>query len=307
MQPRASIVAGARFKTIGALADSEDMRCSQVRKGLAAAGFGVALMALSAGCGGKNGDEQGQSQRFVAADKSFGLDYSDPPWRITESAHRSFRMQVDSEIFGFELGESVPPMHMLSAAPVRLDQHIRDLVDPELLSEILKEAGVDEDKIPTNFDTIDTNALASLSSLDTSNLSSGLGGSLTGSTSTAPAPSQEPQARAPELPEYLDGVDLRNIRDVAVAELNFLVRENDAKIVDGLAYYKTKQGVSGVSYQLTMKPAVFVRVLYLPTKAYSLRVAVLSLFELSNADIERLFLSVSTDIAPLDPVQNKGE
>lgn len=287
------------------------MRCSQVRKALASAGFGIAVMALTAGCSGKNGDEQGQSLRFTAADQSFELDYSDPPWRITQSGGRTFRMQVDSEIFGFELGSSVPPMHMFSAAPVRLDQHIRDLIDPELLSDILKEAGVDKDKIPTNFDTFDTNALASLSTLNPSNLSTAStfdsSDTLAGSISSAPQEEspQGAQARAPELPEYLDGVDLQNIRDVAVAELNFLVRENEAKIVDGLAYYKTNQDVLGVSYQLTMKPAVFVRVLYLPTKTYSLRVAVLSVFELSNADIERLFLSISTNIAPREPTKAK--
>lgn len=286
-------------------------------------------------CMGKDGDKHLQPAKFSASDASYQLEFSDPPWHVVKKTERGLRLQVDSEIFGVSLGKAVPPMHILIASPVRLDEHLKDLIDPGQLSDILEQAGVPKDKIPTNFDTIDTKALESLSNANLTSLLDA-GSSFLGGTSTASgiptfpgvegrtqgessvsvdtgtgAPTKEPSTdkknpagdvKVPSVPEYLVGVDLKNTRDVAVAELNFLVRENDARIVDGLQYFTTHQGLPGVTYQLAMSPGVYVRNLYVPTKDYTLRVGVMSLFELSNEDIHRLFMSVHTDV----PADEKG-
>lgn len=285
----------------------------------------LAMMGL-ASCMGKDGDKATEPVEYVAKDRSFELSFSDPPWRIVEESDQGVRLQVDSEIFGVSLGDSVPPMHILLASPVRLDQHLNDLIDPDELGNFLEQAGVDKDKIPTNFDTIDTNALGSLTNTNFSSMVGSQGPRPSGSTSTTfsgfpegmtlpggqgvgrtgdssgdqvPDPGQNP--KVPKIPEYLEGVDLHNARDVAVAELNFLVRENKARIVDGLQYFHTRQGLFAVTYQLAMTQGVFVRNLYVPTKNFTLRVGIMSLYELSNEDIHRLLISVKTD---LDPVQS---
>lgn len=289
--------------------------------------LGASLVLSSWSCMGRDGDKEIKPARYAAQDRSFSLEFSDPPWRVVKQSERALRLQVDSEVFGMNLGKAVPPMLILIASAVTLDEHLKDLIDPAQLSELLQKAGVDKDKIPTNFKTFDTKALATLTH---GNLTSLLeaGSSLTAGTtselnltvvatgsavgpstevprnSTAPQTKTKPKNKAgskpkvkvPKVPEYLDGVDMKNARDVAVAELNFLVRENNARIVDGMQYFKTDQDLLGVTYQLTMSPGVFVRNLYLPTRDFTLRVGVMSLFELSNQDIHRLFLSVSTNV-----------
>lgn len=288
----------------------------------------LAMMGL-ASCMGKDGDKASEPVAYVAKDRSFELSFSDPPWRVVEETDQGVRLQVDSEIFGVSLGDSVPPMHILLASPVRLDQHLKDLIDPADLGKFLEQAGVDKDKIPTNFDTIDTNALASLTHTDLSSLLatnvSGFSGSTGASTMSLPegvtlpggqrpartgdgsgdgSSDSEQEAQVPKIPEYLEGVDLNNARDVAVAELNFLVRENDARIVDGLQYFHTRQGLFAVTYQLAMPQGVFIRNFYVPTKDFTLRVGIMSLFELNSEDIRRLLVSVKSN---LDPGKNLAQ
>lgn len=286
----------------------------------------MAMVGL-ASCVGKDGDKAYAPVAYVAKDRSFELTFSDPPWHIVEEGEQGVRLQVDSEIFGVSLGEAVPPMHILLASPVRLDEHLKDLIDPEELGKILDQAGIDKDKIPSNFDTIDTNALSSLTHSNFSSLlSTGLSGSSafpggqtrpgqgngvgrTGTATTSASGGASGQQQPPELPkipEYLEGVDLKNARDVAVAELNFLVRKNDARIVDGMQYFMTGQGLFGVTYQLVMSQGVFVRNLYVPTKEHTLRVGLMSLFELGNEDIHRLFISVKTNLDPTPAASSAG-
>lgn len=279
--------------------------------------IGLAFALSLGACMGKDGDQEYRPARFAANDQSFALEFSDPPWRVIKTGERALRLQVDSEIFGVTLGKAVPPMLILIASPVSLDEHLKDLIDPAQLSKLLEQAGVDKDKIPTNLSTIDTNALATLTGV--SNFSSfvvpnssfvtstaGRTGASQGTSTQSTSATDKKKVEVPKVPEYLAGVDLTNNRDVAVAELNFLVRENKARIVDGLQYFKTDQGLSGVTYQLSMSPGIFVRNLYVPAKDYTLRVGVMSLFKLDNQDIHRLFLSVTTNaVAPTEPGSGK--
>lgn len=278
--------------------------------------LGASLILSSWSCMGRDGDEEVKPARYAAQDRSFSLEFSDPPWRVVKQGERALRLQVDSEIFGMKLGEAVPPMLILIASAVTLDEHLKDLIDPAQLSELLQKAGVDKDKIPTNFDTFDTKVLETLThgnltslleagSSFTAGTTSELNltvvatGRAAGTSTQVPRQSTaapKPKVEVPKVPEYLNGVDMKNARDVAVAELNFLVRENNARIVDGMQYFKTDQDLLGVTYQLAMSPGVFVRNLYLPTQDFTLRVGVMSLFELSNQDIHQLFLSVSTNV-----------
>ena len=225
------------------------------------------------GCFGQNGDDASRSESFAAPDGSFRIEYSVPPWKVAHRSSDSIRLHVDTEVFGFTIGESLPPTHILLAAKVNLQERLDDIIDPDDLKAILEDAGIDTEDVPDDF-TGDTSTLDTETDEDTS------------------IPEVDPESR---LPEYLQGVDLSDIRDVAVAELNFLVREQDAQIVDELQRFTTDAGLEGVVYQVVVDPGVFIRNVYLPTKDHALRVGALSVFDLNVVDVDIMMRSVTTD------------
>lgn len=269
----------------------------------------TALLCGVSGCFGQNGDEPKLSADYKSADGAFRLVYSSPPWREVSVKDRSVGLQIDAELFGISLGDSVPPTHVLLATTVSLDEHLKDLIDPKDLAKSLKQFGIDESQIPDqkdwNLSGIDTSALSSWThTLNTDISTETSTGTSNEGKKNKKAKLEQPKPKV-EIPEYLVNVDLKNPRDVAVAELNYLVKHQKARLVDGMQYFETDQGLRAVSYQLVIDPGIFVRNLYVPTKGNALRVGLMSMFKLTSDDFDRLLAAVFTDAEVDSP--KKGE
>jgi hypothetical protein len=179
----------------------------------------------------------------------------EPPWQIRSQAAEVLELQIDAEVFGVSL-EGSPPTHGLQAG--RISQV------PSVAS-LLEQAGGLQVPEPTGSS----------------------GGALPESTGGSTGGALTPD-------DYLQGVDAENPRDVAIAELNYLVEREGAEIDRDLRTFTTDGGAEGVVYQVVRDPGVFIRCFYLPTRRDTLRVGFLSLFDLATSDVDTMAARVET-------------
>lgn len=214
------------------------------------------------------------SHRFVAADGSFSFRYVAPPWEVTQRDESSVELQIAAEAFGVAFDES-PPTHLLVVGPVDASSGFDGLLD----SVGVEAAEFDTDGFDTDgFDT---------DGFDTDGFDPG----------QLPDLPDEATGEVPDIPDYLLDVDLDNPRDVAFAELQYLLDEQGARIDRGVSLFRTEAGLEGVAFQVVMDPGVFVRSFYFPTLGRTLRVGFVSLFDLETADVQLMMETFRTDLS----------
>jgi len=221
----------------------------------------LACLVSSGGCGGRNGDELGALAKFRAADGSFAFEYAAPPWSVIDREDNSIEMEIAAEIFGVALDGS-PPTHALFVGKVDLSDGLDDFFaeNPEL-SEFESGSG-----FGTEWGSSDLEGLETGTGIED----------------------------VPQVPDYLVGVDLANPRDVAFAELTYLIEEENAEIDSGVQVVETESGLEGVVFQAVIDPGVFVRSFYFPSHDATVRMAYVSIFNLETQDIKLMVSSLRT-------------
>jgi hypothetical protein len=236
----------------------------------AALALSLAPALVGAGSCGVSGDDPAALGRVTwrASGARFAITYVTPPWIVVEALPAQLELEIDAELFGVELDGS-PPTHALVLGVVDEIEGLDELIE-EAAGDLLDDAATD-----TAFDTdLDTSIDTDLGSL-----TDGDGGD-----------------GGVELPDYLVDVQLDNERDVAIAELNFLVDEQGAELDAELQTFMTADGVEAVEYQVVLDPGVFVRSFYLPTAGKALRVSFVSIFDLRTRDIDLMAETIATDV-----------
>jgi len=222
------------------------------------------------------------TRSFVAQDGSFAFRYVTPPWAASRVEASSIELEIAAEAFGVAFSDS-PPTHLFIAGTVDITGGF---------DEMLESAGIDPASLDTDgFDTdgFDTDGFDT-DGFDTDGFDPGMWPDL-------PPGADGPDGETFELPDYLVDVDLDNPRDVAFAELAYLLDEQQARIVSGVSLFRTERGLQGVVYEVVMEPGVFVRSFYFPTKGRALRVGFVSLFDLETADVDLMMESFRTDLS----------
>ncbi|MEE9384230.1 MAG: hypothetical protein V3V08_12565 [Nannocystaceae bacterium] len=232
------------------------------------------------GCIGRNGDTRLASQTYRSDDRTFGLEYISPPWRLDSDGASAVQLSVPAEIFGVTL-EGSPPSHVMIAGLADLAESLDQLLD------------------------LDNDALEELEDLIGSTTGWSGATAWTGWTSTSwPGGTGSGDAGGlpdlPEIPEYLIDVNLTNSRDVAFAEMSFLIEEKDARVASGLQKFVNNAGQAGVVYEVVLDPGVFVRSFYFRTSKTALKVVFISLFELETIDLDLMAATIYTD-GPREP------
>ena len=219
---------------------------------------GVLVAALGA-CEGVDGDAPGAHGRveWSAADGTIAVAYIDPPWVATTDAADELELRIPAEVFGVSLDGS-PPTHVFRLSHV-------DALDG--LDGVLQAASA-----------------ASGAGTD-SGTGTGIGLDTDGGLGTDGIP---PAA------DPLAGIDLRDPREVALAELLDLVDRRKAQLDEELRVYTTANGLPGVVYQLVVDPGLFVRVYYFQSRTTAVRAAYVSLFQLDTSDIEAMTDTIET-------------
>jgi hypothetical protein len=257
----------------------------------------VSGFSLAGGCFGVNGDEVNAVATYTASDGSYRLDYVTPPWRVDKEEDSVLRLVVDAKVFGFSLGEELPPTHLFIATKVNLKDTLTELLDADVLKSVAEANGIDTQNLPDlpdHLPDLPENLPDFLTIPPDLILPDGDDGS--------GADDDDSSA----FPDYLVGVDLGSPADVATAELRFLLETEGNRLERGLTYFTTKNGQRALVYELTVDPGVFVRNFYLPTKTEALRLSFISLYDLENADIDRMAESAVTDALEVSPLPAGG-
>ena len=240
----------------------------------AAAVLGLALGAQ--GCFGVRADGIAVQRAYVSEAGTFGFSYVAPPWIVASDNGTSVTLEIGAELFGVTFSDS-PPTHILTAGPVDLTGGYEDLLEDLDLAGLGTTAG----EIPDiNLDDYLTGGIDDLTT----------GGLDTGGSDTGEIPDDV------EIPDYLLDVNLQNPRDVAFAELNYLLREQGASLESGVQGFRTRGGLEGVVYEVVMDPGVFVRSFYFPSSEVTVRMGFVSLFDLETADVDAMVRTVYTDL-----------
>ena len=228
-------------------------------------------------CLGRSGDADEGPQQYRAYDRSFAISYVSPPWHVDEEGSDNVRLSIPAEVFGVAL-EGSPPTHVMIAGLSDLAASLEDLlqIGPEDIEDLLG------------------------TSADWTSLTGWTGWTgWTGVTGWTGFPEDTGETGDgpdwPEIPDYLLNVDLRNPRDVAYAEMSFLIEEREARVVSAMQTFVTIGGQRGVVYEVALDPGVFVRTFYFRTSRTASRVVFISLFELQTGDIDLMAATIETD------------
>ncbi len=210
---------------------------------------------------------------YSSADGTFGLSYVTPPWVVQLETQEILELIIPTEVFGVALDGS-PPTHGLRAGRVDQTPGVGDLSD----------AAPNEDPldIPDGFD------FGSFPTVGDDSSSTG--------AMLPDLPDGVPDLD--EIPDYLLDVDLANPRDVAFAELNFLIDQKDADLDSELTAFLTGSGQEGMVFQVVMDPGVFIRSFYFVSSQAAVRVVFVSLFDLETRDLDLMAETIHTDGAP---------
>lgn len=254
----------------------------------------VVASAGTAGCFGRDGDGLVRTQEYKAADGTFQLTYAAPPWELANNGSNSARLEIGLEFFGIDIGGALPPSHIVLATKIDVEESLEDLIGIDEIKKIAEDNGFDLDDVGLNDE---------LDELPDELGSETMGLPTDGEISTGSDDMDDGTGDSgiSEIVEYLEGIDINNPRDVAVAEMEFLIDNQDAELITGLREFRTDSGHMGVEYQLFIPPAVHARNFYMETSEAALRVSFLSIFDLETPDIEVMVSALSTNVAPQAP------
>ncbi|TPV94144.1 MAG: hypothetical protein B7733_16880 [Myxococcales bacterium FL481] len=237
---------------------------------------GAVVLLVGINCMGRSGDERAGPSRYEAHDRTFSVEYVSPPWEVDSQSEDGVRLSIPAQVFGVALDGS-PPTHVMIAG-------LADLASS--LEEFLQVGEEDlEDVLGTSVDLTGWTGLPEWTSWT---------GDIPGLTGDDADSSVLPPG-LPEIPDYLQDVNLRNPRDVAYAEMSYLIEQRGARVVSALQTFQTQHGQRGVVFEVALDPGVFVRSFYFRTTKAALRVVFISLFELESGDIDLMAASIQTD------------
>ena len=208
---------------------------------------------------------------YRSTDGTFSLSYVTPPWEVSSETEALLQLEIPAELFGVSI-EGSPPTHALRAGHVDEVGGLYDF-DIEGLDGFLPEDLPEdwEDDIPDDWD---------------GDIPDDVPEDWEGDL---------PDDLPDELPDYLRDVDLTEPRDVAFAEINFLVLENEAELDGDLSSFISADGTSGVVFQVVHAPGIFIRSFYFPSSTTTVRVVFASLFDLQTIDVDDMAATISTD------------
>lgn len=190
--------------------------------------------------------------RWRSSDAAYGVEFVTPPWTLASDDGVTLELHVAAEIFGVAVGGS-PPTHVFALGPIDPSSDLASLLPDSVQLGSGSGSGTG-----TGFD---------IGELADTGGSDGTGGA------------------SPLL-----DVDLTNPREVALAELDHLVTDQQAELERELV--ETTAPGAPWRYDVVIPPGVYVRGLYYDGGGRTIRASFASLFSPADGDLDAMAATI---------------